>query len=91
MAVLDPILLIISGLSEAVGKAVSNEDPIVWDVPDFPFDPSRGTHTVPMTDRIYVDRSDVRLVDSDVILFSFIKFISFYFICFILFFVICNL
>eukprot|EP00604_Paraphysomonas_vestita_P003143 CAMPEP_0174820862 /NCGR_PEP_ID=MMETSP1107-20130205/4962_1 /TAXON_ID=36770 /ORGANISM="Paraphysomonas vestita, Strain GFlagA" /LENGTH=619 /DNA_ID=CAMNT_0016037017 /DNA_START=191 /DNA_END=2050 /DNA_ORIENTATION=+ len=65
MAVLDPILLIISGLSEAVGKAVSNEDPIVWDVPDFPFDPSRGTHTVPMTDRIYVDRSDVRLVDSD--------------------------
>ncbi len=77
MAVLDPVLLVINGLAEATEKIVSNDNPIIWDVPDFPFDPSRGTHTVPMTNRIFVDRSDVRLVDSEVsIIFISISFLS---------------
>lgn len=67
MAVLDPVLLVISGLTEATDKTVSVENPILWDVPDFPFAPDRGSHTVPMTDRIFIDRSDVRVVDSEVI------------------------
>jgi hypothetical protein len=66
MAVLDPVLLVISGLAEATGKAVSVDHSILWDVPDFPFAPDRGSHTVPMTDHIFIDRSDVRLVDSEV-------------------------
>jgi hypothetical protein len=66
MAVLDPVLLVISGLAEATGKAVSADGSIVWEVPDFPFDPARGSHTLPMTDRIFIDRSDVRIVDSEV-------------------------
>jgi hypothetical protein len=70
MAVLDPVLLVISGLSEATDKAVSVDHSILWDVPDFPFAPARGSHTVPMSDRIFIDRSDVRLVDSEVIALS---------------------
>lgn len=33
-------------------------------VPNFPFDVSRGTHTVPLTSTVFVDATDVRLVDS---------------------------
>lgn len=66
MAVLDPVPLVISGLDEVVGKAITDSDPMIWDVPDFPFDPARGSHTVPMTNCIFIDRSDVRVVDSEV-------------------------
>jgi hypothetical protein len=66
MAVLDPVLFVISGLAEATGKAVSADGSILWEVPDFPFDPSRGSHSLAMTDKIFIDRSDVRIVDSEV-------------------------
>jgi glutaminyl-tRNA synthetase len=34
-------------------------------VPDFPFDPSRGSHKVVMGSEIYIDRQDFRLEDSE--------------------------
>jgi glutaminyl-tRNA synthetase len=34
-------------------------------VPDYPFDPSRGSHAVPMRSEVYIDRSDFRMQDSE--------------------------
>ena len=33
------------------------------EVPDYPFDAARGSHTVSLGSEIYIDRSDFRLVD----------------------------
>jgi hypothetical protein len=70
MAVLDPVLVVISGLAELTGVQ-DEESPVIWTVPDFPFDPSRGTHEVPMTSRVFVDRCDVRLEESEVTLYIY--------------------
>lgn len=56
MAVLRPLKVVLSGRA-------SNLDAV--SVPDFPFDPSRGSHSVPFTDIIYIDRSDFRVEDDD--------------------------
>lgn len=57
MAVLDPLLVELSGLP-ATGRTLT--------IPDFPFDPSRGSHTLQIEDSVYIDRSDFRLVDEEV-------------------------
>ena len=56
MVVLDPLLVILNGITERMIA-----------VPDFPFDPSRGTHNTRISSEIYIDRSDFRLEDSDVL------------------------
>jgi len=52
MAVLRPLKVVISG---------SKINSI--DVPHFPFDATRGSHTLGMSDVVYIDHSDFRLVD----------------------------
>jgi hypothetical protein len=65
MAVLDPVLVVISNFDEVAGESAS-AGVVEWDVPDFPHDPERGSHKVQMASTVYVDRSDVRLQDSSV-------------------------
>ena len=55
MVVLDPLLIVLSGV---------NEMDVV--IPNFPFDPTRGTHSTKLQHEIYIDRSDFRLEDSEV-------------------------
>jgi len=57
MAVLDPILVVLSGVPDDASEPIT--------VPDFPFDPSRGSHTVDLGSRVYIDQSDFREVDSE--------------------------
>ena len=56
MLVLDPILVIITNLSRQHIEEV--------DLPFSTKDPTFGTHTVPFTNRIYIDRSDFKEEDS---------------------------
>lgn len=58
MAVLKPLKVTITGLD----GAISNKE---LTVPDFPFDPARGSHTVAIESTIYIDESDFRTVDSE--------------------------
>jgi hypothetical protein len=60
MAVLKPIKVIISGRTGTGSQA----SPVT--VPDFPFAPERGSHTVVMEDEIYIDSADFRLEDDEV-------------------------
>ncbi|XP_054722329.1 glutamine--tRNA ligase-like [Uloborus diversus] len=53
MAVLDPLKVSIS---------LAASTPMVIDVPDFPADPSRGTHKVTFSDVVYIERSDFKEV-----------------------------
>ena len=55
MAVLNPIKVLLSDAPKE-GR--------VLQVPDFPFDPSRGSHTVEFDDELFIDSSDFRLEDS---------------------------
>lgn len=62
MAVLDPLLV------ELVFPQDSSLPlPQVFEVPDFPFDPSRGSHRLTLSEaaEIFIDRADFRLVDSE--------------------------
>ena len=52
MAVLRPLKVILSGLKTSL-----------LDVPHFPFDASRGSHKLGMSEVIFIDQSDFRLVD----------------------------
>jgi glutaminyl-tRNA synthetase len=54
MAVLRPLKVILTNV----------KTPLL-DVPHFPFDPTRGSHKLPMGDVVYIDRSDFRLVDDE--------------------------
>ena len=54
MAVLDPIKVVLDNLPSEISTL---------DVPDFPFDPTRGSHPITMEQVVYIDRSDFRLVD----------------------------
>jgi hypothetical protein len=55
MAVLDPVLVVLA--QDADGNV---------SVPDFPFDPARGSHIVETGAELYIDRQDFRLIDSEV-------------------------
>lgn len=54
MAVLRPLKVILSNLK-----------PTCLDVPHYPFDPSRGSHKIHMSDIVYIDHSDFRLEDDE--------------------------
>lgn len=54
MGVQDPILVTISNL----------EEPVKLESPDFPFAPERGSHSIVLTPKIYIDASDFREDDS---------------------------
>jgi glutaminyl-tRNA synthetase len=58
MAVLQPLKLVISG-RDLAGDAANIT------VPDFPFDPTRGSHVLRIENEVYIDRSDFRLEDSE--------------------------
>ncbi|CAE7482285.1 glnS [Symbiodinium microadriaticum] len=69
MAVLNPVLVVIANLAEVAGPAAAvaggEADGVVqWEAPDFPHDPARGSHFVQMVSTVYIDQSDIRLVDS---------------------------
>ena len=57
MAVLDPLKVVISGLPELLKEV---------NAPDFPQDPQRGSHVVPVDSTLYIDSQDFRLVDEPV-------------------------
>lgn len=63
MGILQPVVLHLTNWTEVTGLAVDAAK--ILNVPNFPFDASRGTHEVPFTHEVYIDRSDIRLVDSD--------------------------
>ena len=54
MAVLNPIRVVLAASAHS-GTSV--------EVPDFPFDPTRGSHSVPLGDEIFIDKSDFRMAD----------------------------
>ena len=56
MAVLNPLKVILTGRPSEITKITAL---------DFPFNPSAGSHEVPVEDTVYIDRSDFRLEDSD--------------------------
>lgn len=69
MAVLDPVLVTISNLSVLVdssvaaapklsSSAVEGAPELECTVPNFPHDTSRGSHSLLMTDKVYINRSD---------------------------------
>jgi glutaminyl-tRNA synthetase len=59
MAVLQPVKVEITGrdFSDAAANSIS--------IPHYPFDPSRGSHTVRMESVVYIDKQDFRTEDSD--------------------------
>lgn len=60
MAALDPIKVTITNFAEEKAKA----ETLTFDVQNSPTDPSMGSHTVTLTEVIYIDSSDFRLEDS---------------------------
>lgn len=63
MGILQPVVLHLTNWTEVTGLSTTEHKNMT--VPHFPFDVSRGTHEVPFSHQVYIDRSDVRLVDSD--------------------------
>ena len=59
MAVIRPLRVQITGLAEVI------PNPLLT-VPDFPFDPARGSHELAIEPVIFIDETDFRLVDSEV-------------------------
>lgn len=60
MVAVHPLKIVLSNLQD-INPAGAFE----VEVPNFPFDLSRGTHPVPIESELYIDRSDFRMVDSD--------------------------
>lgn len=58
MVVLRPLKMVIN--TNGLPLATS------YPVPNFPHDPSRGSHTIPISEVVYIDSSDFRVVDDDV-------------------------
>lgn len=58
MAVLEPLRVVITNVPEDYCE--------MREIPDFPKAPERGTHQVPFTRLLYIDRSDFRDVDEKV-------------------------
>lgn len=69
MAVLHPLKLTIAGDGwtdpASLGRGAAAATKAVT-VPDFPFDPTRGSHSLLVERTVYIDRSDFRLDDSAV-------------------------
>jgi len=63
MAALEPVKVVITNFDEEVAKLKEGES-MTYEVQNSPTDPSLGSHTVTLTDVIYIDASDFRLKDS---------------------------
>lgn len=64
MAALDPIKIVITNYQEEVDKMANGVDGMKFTVENSPTDSSLGSHTVTLTDTIYIDSSDFRLEDN---------------------------
>lgn len=56
---------LICNLSSFIPYCSGVKLPLRVTVPDYPFDPSRGSHSVTLEEEIFIDRSDFRMLDSD--------------------------
>ena len=63
MAALDPIKVVVTNYDDIVG-ALKEGEGLTYEVQNSPTDPSLGSHSVTLTDVIYIDASDFRLADS---------------------------
>ena len=63
MAALDPIKVVITNYNEKVA-ALKEGESMTFEVQNSPTDASLGSHTITLTDVIYIDASDFRLEDS---------------------------
>lgn len=63
MAALEPVKVVITNFDEKVA-ALKDGESMTYEVQNSPTDPSLGSHTVTLTDVIYIDASDFRLEDS---------------------------
>lgn len=63
MAALDPVKIVITNYDEKVA-ALKEGESLTYEVQNSPTDPSLGSHTVTLTDVIYIDASDFRLEKS---------------------------
>jgi len=63
MAVLDPIKVTITNFDEELVKCKNGGSDMIFEVQNSPTDPTLGSHTVALTDVIYIDASDFRLKD----------------------------
>ena len=67
MAVLTPVLVIITNWKEIVNTNINvdndDNDGIILNVPNIPTNPSSGSHTIELTETLYIDESDFRLQD----------------------------
>ena len=61
MAVLEPIKVVITNFADEAAKV--GDGGMTFEVQNSPTDPSYGTHTVSLTDVIYIDSEDFRLQD----------------------------
>ena len=61
MAVLEPIKIVITNFGEESAKA--GEGGLTYEVQNSPTDPSYGSHSVTLTETIYIDSEDFRLED----------------------------
>ena len=58
MGVLHPLRVVISGLPA--------DDARTFVVPDYPFDASKGVHSITIEESVFIDKSDFRMTDSPV-------------------------
>lgn len=65
MAALDPIKVTISNFAEELEKKRAAGENVTYTVQNSPTDESLGSHTVTLTDVIYIDSADFRMQDND--------------------------
>ena len=63
MAALTPIKVTVTNFDEVVAKMKAEGEDITYDVQNSPTDESMGSHTVSITNVLYIDSSDFRMVD----------------------------
>ena len=64
MAALEPIKVVITNFEEEVAKKKAAGEDITYEVQNSPTDESMGSHTVTLTDTVYIDSSDFRMKDN---------------------------
>jgi len=63
MAALDPIKVTITNFEDEVAKKKAVGEEITYEVQNSPTDEAMGSHTVTLTDMVYIDSSDFRMKD----------------------------
>jgi len=64
MAALDPIKVTITNFEEEIANKKEAGEGVIYEVQNSPTDESMGSHTVTLTDTIYIDSSDFRMQDN---------------------------